>query len=254
MTPAQRFAGKVAFVTGGGSGLGRAAAERFAAEGASIVIADIDEAAARDVAESLPSALAVRVDTSKVEEVERSFVTALATFGRVDAIFNNAGIVGEQLPLHQMTDDSWQRVMAVNASGAFYVLRRGIAALLEGSGGAVVNTSSSSGLAGKPNLTPYTFSKAGIVGLTRSAAVEYAAQGIRVNAVAPTAVLTPMVEAHIARAPDPAAMRHLLEHQTPIPGIPLPEDVAAVVAFLASDEARWITGLTVPVDGGFHAQ
>ena len=251
---AQRFRDQVAFVTGGASGLGRATAQRFAAEGASVVVADIDEDHARQVAEALPSALAVRVDTTRPREVDAAFDLALAHFGRVEVIFNNAGIVGEQLPLHETTDEAWDRVMAVNAAGAFHVLQRGIRALLAGSGGAVVNTSSSTGLAGKPNMTPYMFSKAGLVRLTRSAAIEYATHGIRVNAVAPTAVLTPLMEAHIARAPDPVAMRQLLEHQTPIPGMPLPEDVAAVVAFLASHEARWINGLTVPIDGGFHAQ
>jgi NAD(P)-dependent dehydrogenase (short-subunit alcohol dehydrogenase family) len=126
--------------------------------------------------------------------------------------------------------------------------------MLEGRGGAIVNTSSSTGLAGKPNMTPYSFSKAGLVGLTRAAAIEYAQHGIRVNAVAPIAVMTEMVAGHIARAPDPDAMRRLLESQAPIPGMPTPEDVAAVVAFLASDDARWITGHTLPIDGGFHAR
>ena len=126
--------------------------------------------------------------------------------------------------------------------------------MLGGRGGAIVNAASSTGLAGKPNLTPYTFSKAGLIGLTRAAAIEYAPHGIRVNAVAPTAVMTDLLAGHIARAPDPEAMRRLLESQTPMPGLPVPADVAAAVAFLASDDARWITGHTLPIDGGFHAQ
>jgi NAD(P)-dependent dehydrogenase (short-subunit alcohol dehydrogenase family) len=230
----RRFEGRVAFVTGGASGLGRAAAERFAREGARVVVADLDRSGA--------------------DAVDRSFEVALDAFGQIDVIFNNAGIVGPQLPLHETTDDAWRRVMAVNADGAFHVLRRGLAAMLAGGGGAIVNTSSSTGLAGKPNMTPYSFSKAGLVGLTRAAAIEYAAHGIRVNAVAPTAVMTELVAGHIARAADPDAMRRLLETQTPLPGMPTPEDVAAVVAFLASDDARWITGHTLPIDGGFHAQ
>lgn len=250
----RRFEGRVAFVTGGASGLGRAAAERFAREGARVVVADIDPAGAQDVALSLPEALAVQVDTADAAAVDRSFEAALDAFGLVDVIFNNAGIVGPQMPLHETTDDAWRQVMAVNADGAFHVLRRGVAAMLAGRGGAIVNTSSSTGLAGKPNMTPYSFSKAGLVGLTRAAAIEYAAHGIRVNAVAPTAVMTELVAGHIARAPDPEAMRRLLETQTPIPGMPTPEDVAAVVAFLASDDARWITGHTLPIDGGFHAR
>jgi len=241
-------------VTGGASGLGRAAAERFALEGARVVVADLDHTKAAAVANSLPDAMAIGVDTSDAAAVDRSFDTVLDAYGRVDVIFNNAGIVGPQTPLHETTDKAWREVMGVNADGAFHVLRRGIIAMLAGHGGAIVNTSSSTGLAGKPNMTPYSFSKAGLVGLTRAAAIEYAAQGIRVNAVAPTAVMTDLVAGHIARAPDPEAMRRLLETQTPIPGMPTPEDVAAVVAFLASDEARWITGHTLPIDGGFHAQ
>jgi NAD(P)-dependent dehydrogenase (short-subunit alcohol dehydrogenase family) len=250
----RRFEGKVAFVTGGASGLGRAAAQRFAREGARVVVADLDGGGAEAVAAALPDAMAVRVDTADGAAVDRSFEAALDAFGAIDALFNNAGIVGEQMPLHSTTDEAWRRVMAVNGDGAFHVLRAGVRAMLAGRGGAIVNTSSSTGLAGKPNMTPYTFSKAGLVGLTRAAAIEYAAHGIRVNAVAPTAVMTELVAGHIARAPDPDAMRRLLETQTPIPGMPTPEDVAAVVAFLASDDARWITGHTLPIDGGFHAK
>ncbi len=250
----RRFEGKVAFVTGGASGLGRATAQRFALEGARVVVADLDRSGAQAVVATLPDALAVHVDTADSAAVDRAFDAALEAYGQINVIFNNAGIVGQQTPLHETTDESWRDVMGVNATGAFYVLRRGVKAMLAGGGGAIVNTSSSTGLAGKPNMTPYTFSKAGLVGLTRAAAIEYAALGIRVNAVAPTAVMTDLVAGHIARAPDPEAMRRLLETQTPIPGMPRPEDVAAVVAFLASDDARWITGHTLPIDGGFHAQ
>ncbi len=250
----ERFVGRVAFVTGGASGLGRAAAERFAREGARVVVADIERGGAEALAATLPDATAIEVDTSDAEAVDRAFEVALETYGHIDVLFNNAGIVGPQMPLHETTDQAWRQVMAVNSDGAFHVLRGGIKAMLAGRGGAIVNTSSSTGLAGKPNMAPYSFSKAGLVGLTRAAAIEYAEQGIRVNAVAPTAVMTELVAGHIARAPDPDAMRRLLESQTPIPGMPTPEDVAAVVAFLASDDARWITGHTLPIDGGFHAR
>ena len=240
-------------MTGAAAGLGRAAAERFAAEGASVVVADLDATGAAAVAAGLPAALPVEVDTADGEAVEDAFRQALDAYGRVDVIFNNAGIVGAPTPLHETGDDTWRRVMAVNADGAFHVLRSGIRVMLAGSGGAIVNMASSTGLSGKPDLTPYTFSKAGLIGLTRAAAVEYAERGIRVNAVAPTAVMTSLVAGHISRAADPEAMRRLVESQTPIPGMPRPEDVAAAVAFLASDDARWITGHTLPVDGGFHA-
>jgi NAD(P)-dependent dehydrogenase (short-subunit alcohol dehydrogenase family) len=241
-------------VTGAGSGLGRAAAERLASEGATVVVADIDSDSASTVASTLPGSTPLTVDVSDPRAVDEAFRQLVAQHGRVDVIVNNAGIVGPQLPLHETDDDSWAAVMAVNATGAFHVLRSGIPPMLAAGGGAIVNMASSTALAGKPNLTPYTFAKAGLVGLTRSAAIEYAAHGIRVNAVAPTAVMTELVKAHIANAPDPEHTRAVIESQTPIPGLPAPEDVAAAVAFLASDDARWITGHVLPVDGGFHAR
>lgn len=126
--------------------------------------------------------------------------------------------------------------------------------MLTTGGGAIVNTSSTAGLTGQLHISPYTFAKAGIIGLTRSAAIEYAARNIRVNAIAPTVVWTPLVERFAQTAPDPAAMRAAMENYNPMPGIPQAEDVAAVVAFLASDEAKWITGHTLPIDGGYCAQ
>jgi NAD(P)-dependent dehydrogenase (short-subunit alcohol dehydrogenase family) len=250
----RRFDGRVAVVTGAASGLGRAIAQRLAAEGASVVLADIDADGAAVVASALPSAFALRIDVADEGSVDRGFEEAIEAFGTVDVVVNNAGIVGPQLPLHLTDEDSWREVLAVNADGAFHVLRRGLEALLQAGGGAVVNMASSTGLAGKPNLSPYTFSKAGLIGLTRSAAIEYAEHGIRVNAVAPTSVLTELVRGFIEGSDDPAALRAQIESQTPIPGLPLPEDVAAAVAFLASDDARWITGHTLPVDGGYHAR
>ena len=249
-----RFTDKIVFVTGGASGLGAATAQRFADEGAKIAIADIDATAAERFAGSLPDALVVPVDTADAESVERAITASVAHYGRINVIFNNAGIEGEQTALHEMTHENWQQVVAVNGTGVFYVLKHGIAAMLASGGGAIINTSSSAGLCGMENISPYTFTKAGLVGLTRSAAIEYAAQGIRVNAVAPTAVMTPLVRRFIEDAPDPVEMRQRLEAFNPIPGIPEPRDVAGVVAFLASDDARWITGVTIPIDGGYTAR
>lgn len=249
----QRFVGRVAFVTGGASGLGAATAHRFAAEGAQVVIADVNLDGAEQVAASLPEALAVGVDTTETAEVEAAFATATSHFGKVDVLFNNAGIDGEQQKLHEMDQENWEKVRSVNGDGFFLVLKHGLAALLEAGGGAVVNTSSTAGVVGLDNISPYTFTKAGVVGLTRSAAVEYAKENIRVNAVAPTVVMTPLVEHFIASAPDPDSMRAHMENMNPMPGMPTPDDVASVVAFLASEDARWITGHTVPIDGGYTA-
>ncbi|MFR9777126.1 SDR family NAD(P)-dependent oxidoreductase [Micromonospora sp. MS34] len=249
-----RFQDKVVFITGGASGLGAAAARRFAAEGARVVVADIDAEGAARVAGGLPDGYAVTVDTGEAAAVERAFADAVRRYGRIDVIFNNAGIDGRQQSLHEMDVENWEKVRRVNGDGAFFVLRFGIQALLRGGGGVVVNTSSTTALAAQENISPYTFTKAGIVGLTRSAAIEYAARGVRVNAVAPTVVMTPLVEHFIDSAPDPAQMRRQMESFNPMPGIPTPEDIAGVVAFLASDDAAWITGHTLPVDGGYVAR
>ncbi|MEV0810745.1 SDR family oxidoreductase [Micromonospora sp. NPDC050200] len=249
-----RFQDRVAFVTGAASGLGEAAARRFAGEGARLVIADIDAEGAQRVAGSLPDAVAVTVDTGDAAAVERGVAEAMGHYGRIDIIFNNAGIDGRQQPLHEMDVANWQQVRRVNGDGVFHVLRYGIEAMLRGGGGAIVNTSSTTGLAAQENISPYTFTKAGIVGLTRSAAVEYAARGIRVNAIAPTVVMTPLVAHFIDSAPDPGEMRARMESFNPKPGIPTPDDVAGVVAFLCSDDAAWITGHTIPVDGGYTAR
>lgn len=144
--------------------------------------------------------------------------------------------------------------MSINASGVFYVMKWGIDAFLKAGGGSMVITSSSAAVAAQENITPYTFAKAGIMGVTRSAAVEYADKGVRVNAIAPTAVLTPMVENFIESSEDPDAFRKERETWNPIPGWPYPNNVADLVSFLSSDEAAWVTGLTIPMDGGYTAR
>ncbi|MDW3845739.1 SDR family oxidoreductase [Micromonospora sp. BRA006-A] len=249
-----RFRDKVVLVTGGASGLGEATARRFAAEGAKLVIADINTEGAERVAASLPDALAVTVDTGDATSVERGIAEAVSRYGRLDVVFNNAGIDGQQQALHEMDLANWEKVRRINGDGVFYVLRYAIDAMLRTGGGAIVNTSSTAGLTAQDNISPYTFTKAGIVGLTRSAAVEYAARGIRVNAVAPTVVMTPLVEHFIENAPDPEQMRRQMESFNPKPGIPTADDVAGVVLFLASDDAAWVTGHTIPIDGGYVAR
>jgi len=249
-----RFQDKVAFVTGGASGLGAAAGARFASEGAKVVVADIDEDGARRVADGLPDAFAIAVDTADASSVETAVRRAVDHYGRIDVVFNNAGTADAPHPLHEFPVDGWRKVRGIDGDGVFYVMKYCIAEMLKTGGGCIVNNSSTAGLTGQANVSPYTFAKAGVIGLTRSAAIEYAAQNIRVNAIAPTVVWTPLVERFVHNAPDPAATRAAMQNYNPMPGIPRPEDIAAAVAFLTSDEARWITGHTLPVDGGYCAQ
>src|SRR5580700_10025652 len=224
-----RFDGKVAFVTGGASGLGAAAAERFASEGARVAVADIDEDGARRVAGRLPDGLALTVDTANAASVQKAVCGAVDHYGRIDVVFNNAGIAGAQYPLHELPVDDWRKVRGINGDGMFYVMKYCVAQMLKTGGGSIVNTSSTAGLTGQVNMSPYTFAKAGLIGLTRSAAIEYAGQNIRVNAIAPTVVWTPLVERFAQNAPDPAAMRAAIENFNPTPGIPMADDVAAAV-------------------------
>lgn len=249
-----RFNGKTAYITGGASGLGEAVARRLAAEGARIVVADINEAGAKSVAGQLSDAVAYRVDTSDAVAVEESINACVDHYGRIDIIFNNAGISGEQAPIHESSVENWIRVMSINANGVYYVLKYGITAMLKSGGGTIINSSSVNGLVGIPNIVPYTFTKWGVIGITKSAALEYADKGIRVNAVAPTVVRTPLVDRFIAEAENPEEMEKQMESFNPMPGLPLPDDVASTVVFLASDEARFITGHVIPIDGGFTAQ
>jgi NAD(P)-dependent dehydrogenase (short-subunit alcohol dehydrogenase family) len=251
MTTCHRYEGKVAFVTGGGAGLGEGVAHRLADEGASIVIVDINKEEGERVASELPDALALSTDVSDYSSVEQAFSDAVARYGKVDVIFNNAGITGEQQPLHEYTEENWHAVTAVDGTGAFWVLKHGIASMLKSGGGAIVNTASTAALTAQENISAYSYAKAGVTGLTRSAAVEYAKQGIRVNAIAPTAVLTPMVEAFIESSDDPDGFRAERENWNPKPGWPRAGDIASVVAFLCSDDAGWITGHTLPIDGGY---
>jgi NAD(P)-dependent dehydrogenase (short-subunit alcohol dehydrogenase family) len=245
-----RFTNHVVLVTGGGSGIGAAAARMFGAEGARVAVADIDARSAEAVASSLPQAIAVPFDIADRRAVESGMSRAAKELGGMDVVFNNAGIDDKRQRLHETDDANWQRIMRVNGDGFFNVLRAGIALLLVNGGGSIVNTASTAALTAVADISPYTFSKGGLVALTRSAALEYASDGIRVNAVAPGATLTPLLEQFIAEGEDPAGMRARMEANSPMGGMSLPDDVANAVLFLASDEAARITGLTIPVDGG----
>lgn len=248
------FEGRVAVVTGAAHGIGRATALAFGREGAAVVVSDhgeAGEAVAEEIRAGGGQAGFVLADVSRAEDVERLIREAEARFGRIDCLFNNAGIEGEQAPTAETSLENWDRVIAVNLSGVFYGMKYAIPALLRAGGGAIVNNASVAGLVGFAGAAAYTASKGGVVQLTRSAALEYATRGIRVNCVCPGVIDTPMVERVIQGN---AAVRDALSSMQPLGRMGTPEEIAETVLFLCSDAASFITGGVFPVDGGYVAR
>jgi NAD(P)-dependent dehydrogenase (short-subunit alcohol dehydrogenase family) len=242
--------GKAGLVTGGASGIGRACAIRFAAEGAAVVVADLE--GARDGGEETVRLIRevggrdaefFACDVSSSRDSEALVAHVVRRFGRLDYAHNNAGIGVHRL-LHETSDKDFDRVIAVNLRGTFLGMKHQIRAMMAGSGGAIVNTSSNAGLRAVTMLSAYTASKHGILGLTKNAAVEYADHGIRVNAVCPGAIMTPLMAAQ-----PPERQQEILAPQA-MTRFGDPAEVAAAVVWLCSDEASFVTGVALPVDAG----
>ena len=241
---------KSVLVTGAGGGIGKAIATRFAEEGAKLLICDIDLNAAIRVAEEL-GGQACRIDVGDENSVEAAVAKAVQAFGRIDVLINNAGVQSLPAPIHQFETAEWDRVLRINLTGVFYGMRSALRHFVAQGSGNIVNISSIAAMVACVNLPPYNAAKAGVSQLTREGAAEYAALGIRVNAVAPTAIMTEMNEVLASSTGNPEGFRKQLTSMNPMKGTPAPEDIAAAVVFLASDDARFITGVTLPVDGGY---
>jgi NAD(P)-dependent dehydrogenase (short-subunit alcohol dehydrogenase family) len=252
-----QFEGKVAIVTGASSGIGRAAAAAFAREGAAVAIADVDRAAGEQVAKEIgqggAGAFALGTDVSREQDVQALIDAVLSKWGRLDVLVNNAGIY-HQADAVETPETVWNRITAVNLTGAFLCIKHAVPAMMRGKGGAIVNVASEAGLVGIRNQVAYNVSKAGMISLTKSCAVDFASKGIRVNCVCPGTTDTPLVKAAVGRAPDPRAARRALEQVRPADRLGTPEEIAAAILFLASDSAGYATGAVLSVDGGYTAQ
>jgi NAD(P)-dependent dehydrogenase (short-subunit alcohol dehydrogenase family) len=252
-----RLEGTVALVTGGASGIGRATALTFAREGAKLIIADMNEDGGQQtvhlITEKGGEAIFVRTDVSKAVEVQALISTAVETYGRLDCAHNNAGISSRpRAPLHECTEETWDRVLAVNLKGVWLCMKYELIQMLKQSSGTIVNTASIMGLVGSWSGTAaYNASKHGVVGLTKTAALEYATSGIRVNAVCPGYIHTPLIEEALTSNP---ALEAQIITRHPVGRMGRPEEIADAVVWLCSDAASFVTGHTLTVDGGYVAQ
>src|SRR2546423_1063102 len=246
------FENKVALVTGAGSGMGLATAKAFAEAGAAVVLADIDENAVRSAAEELVSAghkaIAVRCNVADEAEVAAMIEQTVSTFGRLDAAYNNAGVQSPAVETTDASGEEFDRVNAINLRGVWNCMKYELRQMREQGSGAIVNCSSIGGLIGLPGRAIYHASKHGVIGLTRSAALEYASRGIRINAVCPGTIDTPMVADMLAKEPD--AMKEIMRDQ-PIGRLGRPDEIAAAVLWLCSPDASFVIGHALVVDGGY---
>jgi NAD(P)-dependent dehydrogenase (short-subunit alcohol dehydrogenase family) len=252
----QRLSGKAAFITGGGTGIGRACALLFAREGAKVALAarrreKLDAVAQEIIAEG-HEALAVECDVTRKDSVEAAVRATEQRFGALNVIVNNAGQVHVGT-VEETSEEQWNRVLAANLTGAFLVSRAAVPALRRAGGGSIINIGSYLGIVGIQHRAAYCASKGGVTMLTKAMALDHAADHIRVNCIGPALVETEMAMSAISRMPDPAAYRKHRESQIPLGRVGRPQDVARLALFLASDESSWMTGNVIALDGGITA-
>jgi NAD(P)-dependent dehydrogenase (short-subunit alcohol dehydrogenase family) len=246
---------RVALITGASSGIGKATALAFAREGNRVVLGDVSpegEAVVKEIERLYGTpAVFLRCDVSNNSDVERLVQTAVNRFGRVDYAFNNAGIEGVQATTAECTEENWQRTIDVNLKGVWLCMKHEIPVMLKQGKGSIVNCASIAGMVGFPNIPAYVASKHGIIGLTQNAALEYAKQGIRINAVCPGVIDTPMVQRFTGNLPQNIKA---MEAAEPVGRLGKPEEIADAVIWLSSDRASFVTGHSLAVDGGWTAQ
>lgn len=251
-----RLDNKVAVITGAGSGMGRATAIRFAGEGASIVIADLNqeggESAVRDCRENGGRAVFQKTDVSSEADIGAAIERAISEFGRLDITYNNAGLAGALGSIEQTSAENWDRTFNVLLRAVFFGIKHSIAPMRKGGGGSIISTASIAGILGSAGPLVYSVAKAGVIHLTKCAAVELGKDRIRVNCICPGGINTPLLHKHIPGGE--SVTRQLLDAAQPIPRAGAGEDIAGMALYLASDDAEWVTGTAMVVDGGFVAR
>ncbi len=252
-----RLKGKVAAITGASLGLGRACAVRMAEEGCAVAVLDVLEAEGRALAVELQGrgfrADFWRCDVASEAEVKAVIDNVAARFGRLDVLVNNAGVSGANKPTHEITEAEWDFVQGINVKGVFFCTKHAIAHLKRAGGGSIINLSSIYGLVGAPDVPPYHASKGAVRLMSKTDALIYAPDRIRVNSVHPGFIWTPMVEHHLQTTDDPEAAREATAAAHPLGHMGEPDDIAWAVVYLASDEAKFVTGAELVVDGGYTA-